>query len=131
MRSAIRAPVDRRTIPVGDAGVVTLKVKGRDSGATKTAYEFEMPPTTAGSCIFVPHRVVHTFWNAGHRPVRQLVVFTPGIEDSFDDLTNVLTTEEDVARSVATTAMARQDMVVPPDTRSAYAPLSGSNSPAE
>jgi quercetin dioxygenase-like cupin family protein len=39
----------------------------------------------AGSFVFVPHGVPHTFWNEGAEPARQLTVFTPsGIEDYFD-----------------------------------------------
>ena len=41
----------------------------------------------AGSFVFVPHGVVHTFWNAGLEPARQLTFFTPsGIEDVFEAL---------------------------------------------
>ena len=41
----------------------------------------------AGSFVFVPHGVAHTFWNAGLEPARQLTFFTPsGIEDFFEAL---------------------------------------------
>jgi len=41
----------------------------------------------AGSFVFVPHGVPHTFWNAGLEPARQLTFFTPsGIEDFFEAL---------------------------------------------
>ena len=41
----------------------------------------------AGSFVYVPHGVVHTFWNAGLEPARQLTFFTPsGIEEVFEAL---------------------------------------------
>jgi quercetin dioxygenase-like cupin family protein len=157
-RGVVRAPGEGRTIPLGDAGVVTLKAGGRDTGTTIAAYEFVLPPTTAGpplhlhrgwdevfyvlagemtflidgrqrrspagTFVFVPHGVQHTFWNAGDLPAKQLVVFTPaGIEDYFDELTQVLSAVDDQARAAAEAVMERHDMVVPPDARPAYEPL--------
>jgi uncharacterized cupin superfamily protein len=96
------------------AGDLTFLIDGREQRAP------------AGSCVFVPRGVLHTFWNAGDRPARQLVIFTPsGIEDYFNDLASVLAAEDGATRAVATAAMARHDMVVPPDARPAYAPLRG------
>jgi hypothetical protein len=37
-----------RAIPLGDAGVVTMKAEGRTTGGTMSAYEFTSPPRTAG-----------------------------------------------------------------------------------
>jgi quercetin dioxygenase-like cupin family protein len=157
-QSVIRAPGEGRPIPLGSAGVVTLKAVGDETDGALTAYEFELPPTTAGppvhlhrtwdevfyvlggemsflidgnhhrapagTFVFVPHGVLHTFWNEGTVPARQLVVFTPsGIEDYFDDLTRVLGAADDGARARAEAAMAHHDMVVPPDARPAYEPL--------
>ena len=54
----VRAPSDGRTIALGDAGVVTLKAVRSDTGGTVSAYEFAMPPTTAGPPL---HR--HRGWD--------------------------------------------------------------------
>ena len=44
----------------------------------------------AGSFVFVPRGVLHTFWNESAAPARPLTVFTPaGIEDSFEEATRV------------------------------------------
>ena len=41
----------------------------------------------AGSFVFVPRGVLHSFWNAGTEPATQLTMITPsGIEDYFDAL---------------------------------------------
>src|SRR5215204_5953792 len=117
--TVVLAPGAGRVIPLGNAGDVTLKAVGRDTGGTLAIYEFAMPPATAGpplhlhrgwdeafyvlagevtflidgrtsvapagSFVFVPRGVLHTFWNEGAVPARQLTVFTPaGIEDYFE-----------------------------------------------
>lgn len=162
--SVVRAPGDGRTISLGDAGVVTLKAVRDDTGGAVSAYEFAMPPATAGpplhlhrgwdeafyvlegemtflidgrrsaapagTFVFVPRGVPHTFWNAGTAPARQLTVFTPaGIEDYFDDLAQVVAAADDGARAAATVLMERHDMVVPADARPAYGALAPTASP--
>jgi mannose-6-phosphate isomerase-like protein (cupin superfamily) len=32
----------------------------------------------AGSLVFVPRRTAHTVWNSGDRPVRRLILISPG-----------------------------------------------------
>jgi quercetin dioxygenase-like cupin family protein len=154
----VRTPGTGMDIPLGDAGVVTLKAVGTETAGRLAAYEFGVPPTTAGpplhlhrtwdeafyvlegemtfliageehrapagSFIFIPRGVLHTFWNANDAPARQLTVFTPsGIEDYFAALTQLLTAENDAARAEATALMAQHDMVVPDDDRAAYGAL--------
>jgi quercetin dioxygenase-like cupin family protein len=154
----VRSPGTGQDIPLGDAGVVTLKAVGAETAGRLAAYEFGVPPTTAGpplhlhrtwdeafyvlegemtfliageehrapagSFIFIPRGVLHTFWNASDALTRQLTVFTPaGIEDYFAALTQLLTAENDAARAEATALMAQHDMVVPDDDRAAYRAL--------
>ncbi len=78
----------------------------------------------AGSFVFVPHGVLHTFWNAGHELARQLTIFTPsGIEDFFDEAVPLL------AAGVAETAAdfaaltERYDMPASPTDQVPYSPL--------
>lgn len=78
----------------------------------------------AGSCVFVPRGVLHTFWNATSHPTRQLTFFTPaGIEDYFDALAVVLGSETPEAVAEAAALMATHDMVVPGDDIVAYGAL--------
>lgn len=78
----------------------------------------------AGSFVFVPHGVLHTFWNAGAELARQLTVFTPsGIEDSFDALMPVLAAGGEGMLAAAIAVMERHDMIVPPTDRAPYGPL--------
>ncbi len=154
----VRTPGTGKDIPLGDAGVVTLKAVGTETSGRMAAYEFVVPPTTAGpplhlhrtwdeafyvlegemtfliadeehhapagSFIFIPRGVLHTFWNASDAPARQLTVFTPaGIEDYFAALSQLLTAENDAARAEAAALMAQHDMVVPDDARPAYGSL--------
>jgi mannose-6-phosphate isomerase-like protein (cupin superfamily) len=155
---SVQGPGQGRTIPLGDAGTVTMKVDGAGSGGSMSIYEFQMPARTAGppehlhrgwdeafyvldgtmtfliegetrmapagSCVFVPHGVLHTFWNQSDVPARQLTMFTPaGIEDYFDALTRFLSagTPEELAE--AERLMADHDMVVPHNARPAYGML--------
>ena len=154
----VRVPGEGRTIALGDAGIVTLKATGADTDGTVSAYEFAVPPRTAGppvhlhrnwhetfyvlagemtflidgerraapagTLVYIPCGVPHTFWNEGDAPAMQLTVFTPsGIEDYFDDLTRVLEAPDDETRAAAEALMERHDMVVVPDARPAYGTL--------
>jgi quercetin dioxygenase-like cupin family protein len=149
-QSVVLAPGAGRAIPLGDAGTVTLKAVGAETGGTLSVYEFVTPPRTAGpplhlhrgwdeafyvlegemtflvdgrthaapagSFVFVPRGVLHTFWNESAAPARNLTAFTPaGIEDYFEEATRVL--------AAATELMEKHDMVVPPGTRPAYGAL--------
>jgi quercetin dioxygenase-like cupin family protein len=151
-------PGEGRDIPLGEAGMVTMKVEGRATGGTISAYEFTSPPRTAGpplhmhrswdealsvlegemtflidgeehvapagSFVFIPRGVPHTFWNAGDAPVRQLTVFTPaGIEGYFDDVTRVMAAGGEETLEAAIALMEQHDMIVPPGTRPAYGAL--------
>src|SRR5215210_1025498 len=105
-QSVVLVPGAGRVIPLGEAGDVTLKAGHRETGGALSAYEFAMPPATAGpplhlhrgwdeafyvlegevtflidgrtsaaaagSFVFVPRGVLHTFWNAGAAPAKQL-----------------------------------------------------------
>jgi uncharacterized cupin superfamily protein len=78
----------------------------------------------AGSFVFVPHGVLHTFWNAGEAPATQLTVFTPaGIEDYFAAVTQVLAEGSEESLEEAAALMAEHDMVVPVGARPAYGAL--------
>ena len=78
----------------------------------------------AGSFVFVPHGVLHTFWNAGDEPARLLIVFTPsGIEDAFDELVPILAAGGEGMLAAVVAQMERHDMIVPPTDRPPYSPL--------
>jgi oxalate decarboxylase/phosphoglucose isomerase-like protein (cupin superfamily) len=78
----------------------------------------------AGSFVFVPRGVAHTFWNAGAAPARQLTVFTPaGIEDYFAEVSLVLASGATETTEAATELMEKHDMVVSPSTRPVYGAL--------
>ena len=78
----------------------------------------------AGSFVFTPRGILHTFWNAGDTPARQLVVFTPaGIEAYFEEVTQVLADGGDEALEAAAALMAKHDMIVPSATGPAYGAL--------
>jgi len=163
-QSVVLAPGEGRAIPLGDAGTVTLKAVGAETGGRLSAYEFATPPRTAGpplhlhrgwdeafyvlegemtflvdgqtfaapagSFVFVPRGVLHTFWNEGAAPARQLTVFTPaGIEGYFEEATRVLGAGGDEALGAAMALMAKHDMVVPPGTGPAYGALAQSAPP--
>jgi quercetin dioxygenase-like cupin family protein len=78
----------------------------------------------AGSVVFIPHGVLHTFWNASDSPARQITVFSPsGIEDYFRDVTRVLAAGTAEALDEAATLMEKHDMIVPANARTAYGAL--------
>jgi uncharacterized cupin superfamily protein len=88
----------------------------------------EITTAPAGSFVFVPRGVIHTFWNESELPARQLTVFTPsGIEHYFDEVTEVLATSDADALEAAAVLMERHDMIVPPDSRPAYGSLTPSD----
>ena len=51
----LRRPEDGRIVSLGTGGEVTLKVEREDSSGSMTAYEFTVPPRTAGPPIHI-HR---------------------------------------------------------------------------
>jgi quercetin dioxygenase-like cupin family protein len=78
----------------------------------------------AGSFVFVPHGVLHTYWNASPEPARLLIVFTPsGIEDFFYALMPVLAASGEETIGAITTLAEQYDMIVPPTERQPFAPL--------
>ena len=78
----------------------------------------------SGSFVFVPRGILHTFWNPGDAPAKQLVVFTPaGIEAYFEEVTRVLADGGDEALDAAAALMAKHDMILPPEMRPAYGAL--------
>src|SRR5215213_6014348 len=84
----------------------------------------------AGSFVFIPRGIVHTFWNASEAPATQLVVFTPaGIEAYFEEVTRVLADGGDEALEAAAALMAKHDMIVPPATGPAYGALPAADRP--
>jgi len=86
----------------------------------------------AGSFVFVPRGILHTFWNAGDAPAKQLVVFTPaGIEAYFEEVTRVLADGGDEALEAAAALMAKHDMIVPPATGPAYGALTAAHRPEQ
>jgi quercetin dioxygenase-like cupin family protein len=86
----------------------------------------------AGSFVFVPRGMLHTFWNGSDAPARQLVVFTPaGIEAYFEEVTRVLADGGDEALDAAAALMAKYDMIVPPGTGPAYGALPAADRPQQ
>lgn len=78
----------------------------------------------AGSFVFIPRGILHTFWNASDAPARQLTVFTPaGIEAYFEEVTRVLADGGEEELDAAAALMAKHDMIVPPATGPAYGAL--------
>ena len=160
-KSVVRAPGEGRVISLGDAGETVLKIVSGDSAGTMSAYEFVIPPETAGpplhfhrswdeafyvlegemtflidgrkstapagSFIFIPRGIPHTFWNERADPAKQLTVFTPaGIEAYFEEVNRVMEAGGDDTLEAATELMEKHDMVVLPSTREAYGALARS-----
>ena len=85
---------------------------------------------SAGSFVFIPRGILHTFWNASDAPATQLTVFTPaGIEAYFEEVTRVLADGGDEAIDAAAALMAKHDMIVPPATGPAYGALTPADRP--
>ena len=82
----------------------------------------------AGSFVFVPRGILHTFWNESAAPARQLTVFTPaGIEAYFEEVTQVMAAGGEDTLGDAMALMEKHDMVVPPSSRQAYGALRDSS----
>ena len=159
--SVVRPPGEGRVISFGDAGEAVLKIVSDESAGTMSAYEFAIPPATAGpplhlhrtwdeafyvlegemtflidghtsaapagSVVFIPRGIPHTFWNESAAPARQLTVFTPaGIEAYFEEVTRVIAAGGDDTLEAASALMEKHDMVVPPGAREAYGALTQS-----
>lgn len=57
---------------------------------------------TAGSYVWKPRQVLHTFWNAGPEPARILEVISPaGFEDFFEELAVLLQSEQQSEEDIA------------------------------
>lgn len=57
---------------------------------------------TAGSYVWKPRQVLHTFWNAGPKPARILEVISPaGFEDFFEELAMLLKSEQQSEKEIA------------------------------
>ena len=101
-------------------GEMTFLIDGRTSAAP------------AGSFVFVPRGVLHTFWNEGAAPAKQLTVFTPaGIEAHFEEVVRVLAAGGDDTLAAASALMEKHDMVVPPGTGPAYGALTQPEPPTD
>jgi oxalate decarboxylase/phosphoglucose isomerase-like protein (cupin superfamily) len=84
----------------------------------------ETTTAPAGSFVFIPRGVLHTFWNESDGPARQLTVFSPsGIEHYFDEATQALASGGEEALDAAMSLMEKHDMVAPRDARPAYGKL--------
>jgi len=78
----------------------------------------------AGSFVFIPRGVLHTFWNESAAPATQLTIFTPaGIEAYFDEVTQLMAQGGGAALEAAERVMEAHDMIVMPGTRPAYGAL--------
>jgi hypothetical protein len=81
----------------------------------------------AGSFVFVPRGVLHSFWNAGTEPATQLTVITPsGIEDYFDALGALRAAGEVTPEALAALQKVwgtKNDIVRVPSDRPPYGPL--------
>ncbi len=81
----------------------------------------------AGSFVFIPRGIPHTFWNASNARARQLTIFTPsGIEDYFDAVTGVMAGDGEGTLTEAIAIMEQHDMIVPPGQGPAYGAMSQS-----
>lgn len=57
---------------------------------------------TAGSYVWKPRQVLHTFWNAGPEPARILEVISPaGFENFFEELAGLLQSEQQSEDDIA------------------------------
>jgi uncharacterized RmlC-like cupin family protein len=73
----------------------------------------ELSATPAGSFVFIPRGVAHTFQNTGAEPGRMLVMFAPaGMEGFFDRLSELTAFDPDAFRRAG--AEVGTDMVGPP-----------------
>lgn len=57
---------------------------------------------TAGSYVWKPRQVLHTFWNAGPEPARILEVISPaGFDNFFEELAGLLQSEQQSEDDIA------------------------------
>jgi quercetin dioxygenase-like cupin family protein len=61
-RSLFNLPGGGQRIPLGDAGVVTLKAIGKDTGGSLTVYEFVTPARTAGPPLHLHRTMDEAFY---------------------------------------------------------------------
>ena len=77
----------------------------------------QLSATPAGSFVFVPRGLAHSFQNVGEQPGRVLVTFTPaGMEGVFDRLSDLTAFDPDAFRHAA--AEVGTDVVGPPMAQS-------------
>jgi quercetin dioxygenase-like cupin family protein len=82
-------------------------------GEMRWKLDDELSATPAGSFVFIPRGVSHTFQNIGEEPARMLVMFAPaGMEGFFDRLAELPAFDLDAFRSAA--AEHGTDVVGPP-----------------
>jgi hypothetical protein len=68
--------------------------------------------------------ILHTFWNESAAPAKQVTFFTPsGIEEYFEELSQVLAVGGDDSLEAAKALMEKHDMIVPLSTGQAYGAL--------
>jgi len=76
----------------------------------------ELRATPAGSFVFIPRGVAHSFQNVGEEPGRMVVMFSPaGMEGFFDRLSQLTAFDWDEFRRAA--AEVGTDVVSPPPAR--------------
>lgn len=93
-------------------GEMTFLIDGRTSTAP------------AGSFVFIPRGIPHTFWNESAAPARQVTVFNPaGIEEYFAEVSRVMAAGGEGTLEGVIALMEKHDMIVPPSTRQAYGAL--------
>jgi quercetin dioxygenase-like cupin family protein len=82
-------------------------------GDLRFKLDAELSATPAGSFVFVPRGVAHSFQNVGEQPGRMLVTFAPaGMEGFFDRLSDLTAFDLDAFRRAA--AEVGRDVVGPP-----------------
>jgi quercetin dioxygenase-like cupin family protein len=126
------------TLPPGVAGPPVHLHRGWDEvfyvldGEMTFLIDGETSKAPAGSFVFVPRGIFHTFWNEGPAHARQLIVFTPsGIEDYFEELSSSLSPGHEPDLQEAIALLEKHDSVVPAGTVQGYGSLRGpATSPA-
>ena len=87
---------------------------------------------SAGSFVFIPRGIPHTFWHESAVPAKQVTAFTPaGIDAYFEEVTRVMTDGGDGTLEAATALMETHDTVIPQSTRHAYGALTTSETHTE
>jgi cupin domain len=70
-RTERRSTGPRVGLSLGSAGLTRIRAAGLGVGDREV-------PVTAGGLVFVPRGTAHTVWNSGDRPVRGLILVSPG-----------------------------------------------------